>query len=159
MYQHFFMLQSNEECSMRETQLIYASRPFGYDDLTLAGILARARRNNARNGITGALICREDLFLQLLEGPRDVVTSTYARILRDDRHVDVTTLLCRDIGSRLFPDWSMRHDPARSWMWTPEEVAQGAITKASDREILGIFERLSDEPDKHDSVSSRDFTC
>jgi hypothetical protein len=36
-------------------QLIYASRPFGYDELTLVGILASARRNNERDGITGAL--------------------------------------------------------------------------------------------------------
>ena len=60
---------------MREMQLIYASRPFGYDELTLVGILASARRNNERDGITGALICREDLFVQLLEGRRDLVTS------------------------------------------------------------------------------------
>jgi Sensors of blue-light using FAD len=65
---------------MRTMQLIYASRPFGYDDLTLASILLQARDNNARNGITGCLICREDLFLQMLEGPRDLVTSTFSRI-------------------------------------------------------------------------------
>ena len=40
---------------MREMQLIYASRPFGYDDLTLTSILMQARKNNARVGITGAL--------------------------------------------------------------------------------------------------------
>ena len=45
---------------MRDMQLIYASRPFGYDDLTLTSILMQARENNARNGITGALICREE---------------------------------------------------------------------------------------------------
>ena len=39
-------------------QLIYSSRPFGYDDLALTGILSTARRNNLRDGITGALICR-----------------------------------------------------------------------------------------------------
>lgn len=131
---------------MRDMQLIYASRPFGYDELSLAGILLQARQNNARNGITGALICREDLFLQMLEGRRDVVTSTFARILRDERHVDVVNLLSTDIDNRLFPEWSMRHDPARSWMWTPEEVAKGAIGRASDQEIRGIFERLAKEP-------------
>ncbi|MGI8724923.1 MAG: BLUF domain-containing protein [Methyloceanibacter sp.] len=73
-------------------QLIYTSRPFGYDDLVLTGILAAARRSNARDGITGALICREDLFLQMLEGPRDVVTATFARILRDDRHTEIVNL-------------------------------------------------------------------
>ena len=128
---------------MRDMQLIYASRPFGYDDLTLTSILMQARENNARNGITGALICREDVFLQILEGPRDLVTSTFSRILRDERHVDVVNLLSSEIHRRLFPEWSMRHDPAQSWMWTPEEVARGAIGRASDREIRGIFERLA----------------
>jgi hypothetical protein len=130
---------------MRETQLIYASRPFGYNDLTLTNILLKARDNNARNGITGALICREDLFLQILEGARDRVTSTFSRILRDDRHVEIVNLLTGDIDSRLFPEWSMRHDPARSWMWKPEEVASGAVGKASDWEIRAIFERLARE--------------
>jgi len=126
-------------------QLIYASRPFGYDDLVLTGILATARRNNARDGITGALICREDLFLQMLEGGRDVVTAAFARILRDDRHVDVVNLWSGDIDARLFPGWSMRHDPARSWMWTMSEVANGAIANASSQEIRGIFDRLAKE--------------
>ena len=128
---------------MRDMQLIYASRPFGYDDLTLTSILMQARKNNARNGITGALICRDDLCLQILEGPRDLVTSTFSRILRDERHVDVVNLLSSEIHRRLFPEWSMRHDPAQSWMWTPEEVARGAIGRASDQEILGIFESSS----------------
>ncbi len=127
-------------------QLIYASQPFGYDELVLAGILATARRNNARDGITGALICREDLFVQMLEGPRDVVTSAYSRILRDDRHVEVISLWSGDIEARLFPEWSMRHDPARSWMWTMEEVAKGAVGRASMQEIRGIFDRLAKEP-------------
>ena len=48
---------------MRDMQLIYASRPFGYEDLTLTSNLMQARENNARNGITGALICRDDVFL------------------------------------------------------------------------------------------------
>ena len=99
----------------------------------------QARENNARNGITGALICRDDLFLQLLEGPRDLVTSTFSRILRDERHVDVINLLSSEIHRRLFPEWSMRHDPAQSCMWTPEEVATGAIGRAPDQEILGNF--------------------
>jgi hypothetical protein len=135
-------------------QLIYASRPFGYDELMLAGILATARRNNARDGITGALICREDLFVQLLEGGRDVVTSTFARILRDDRHVDVVNLWSGDNDKRLFPAWSMRHDPARSWMWTMEQVAQGAVGNASTQEICGIFARLAKEPPEKTFASS-----
>jgi hypothetical protein len=131
---------------LQEMQLIYTSQPFGYDDLSLTGILSKARRNNERDGITGCLVCREDLFLQLLEGPRDAVIATYERILRDDRHANIITLWSGDIESRLFPDWTMRHVPARSWMWTMAEVARGAVEKASTQQIIGVFERLAKEP-------------
>ncbi len=128
---------------MTDIQLIYASKPFGFDDLVLRGILATARRNNERDGITGALVCREDLFLQLLEGPSDAVLSAFGRICRDDRHIDVIKLTESQINSRLFPEWSMRHDPAQSWMWSREEVSDGAVTQASPVEILGVFSRLA----------------
>jgi hypothetical protein len=66
-------------------RVIYSSRPFGFDQAVLNGILVHARRSNALNGITGALICRADLYLQLLEGPPDAVGSCYGRIVKDDR--------------------------------------------------------------------------
>jgi hypothetical protein len=130
---------------MKLIQLVYASRPFGFDDLALTSILASSRVNNNRDSITGALICREDLYLQMLEGPRDVVTQAYSRILRDNRHTDVVTLFSDDIEMRLFPQWAMRHDPAKSWMWTPEQVAAGAIGNASASEIRAVFGRLTQE--------------
>jgi hypothetical protein len=128
------------------TQLIYASRPFGFDDLALTGILAIARINNARDGITGALICREDLYLQLLEGDGEKVSAAFRRIARDSLHTDVVKLWHGEVSERLFPDWAMRHDPARSWMWTAEEVSDNAVSRASAAEVLGVFERLAREP-------------
>lgn len=126
-------------------QLIYASRPFGFDDLALAGILAVARSNNARDGITGALICREDLYLQLLEGPPDVVTAAFGRISRDNRHTEVIRLVSRDVESRLFPEWAMRDDPVQSWMWTQEQVKAGAVDVASEEDVRAVFVRLATE--------------
>lgn len=128
---------------MQLTHLIYASRPFGYDDLTLNAILGAAGRNNARLNITGALICREDLFLQWLEGPDDAVTDLFARISRDQAHTDVTILSEGHTPERLFPDWAMRHDPAQSWMWTPAQVNDGAVAAASPKDAQSIFVRLS----------------
>jgi hypothetical protein len=127
-------------------QLTYASRPFGFDEAVLGTILLDARRCNTRDGITGTLIVRQDLFLQLLEGPADAVDAAYQRISRDDRHINVRRLTRRDISERLFPDWAMRHDPARSWMWSKDEVADGAIQRASESEIMTVFERLRYEP-------------
>ncbi len=128
---------------MSMTQLIYASTPFGFDDAVLAGILLDARRCNIRDHVTGALIVRGDLFLQLLEGPKVMVNATYQRIRQDDRHVDVTKLAQRDITKRLFPGWAMRDDPAQSWTWSIEDVRNGAVENASEDEVLSFFIRLS----------------
>ena len=123
-------------------QLTYASHPFGFDDPMLAGILLDARRCNMRDGITGALIVRGDIYLQLLEGPRNAVEDAYQRIRRDDRHTDIRGVKRTRITERLFPEWAMRDDPARSWMWTADEVAQGAAEKATSEQVLSIFRRL-----------------
>jgi hypothetical protein len=133
---------------MKLIQLIYASRPFGYDMAMLAGILMDARRCNTRDDVTGALICRADLYLQLLEGPEDVVEATYERIRRDDRHTEIRPLTRRKIGAdgRLFSNWAMRDDPAQSWIWTKAEVDEGAAERASEAEVVALFSRLAAMP-------------
>ena len=145
---------------METIQLIYASKPFGFDDLVLRAILTTARANNARNGITGALVCRHDLFLQVLEGPRDRVEALYARICEDDRHVDVTRLWTGAVGEdeRMFPGWSMRDDPARSWLWSPQDVSRGALERASAEELHAVFTRIAAEagsPGPEDASAGR----
>lgn len=131
---------------MALVHLIYASRPFGFDDLALTGILASARRNNIRDAITGALICREDLYVQMLEGSREHVDAAFARIVRDDRHTDVRQLWTGSVEARLFPEWAMRHDPAQSWMWSREDVSAGAIESATADDARAIFTRLATTP-------------
>jgi len=128
------------------TQLIYASQPFGLDDLALASILTSARSHNKRNGVTGSLICRRDLFLQMLEGEAEAVESTYERILRDGRHFDAHRLWSGEAPDRLFAGWEMRHDPMRSWMWSAAEVEAGAVRRASAEDALAVFRRLAAEP-------------
>jgi Sensors of blue-light using FAD len=127
-------------------QLIYASRPFGFDDLALSSILASAQRNNVRDGITGSLICREDLFVQMLEGTEEAVQKLFLRIERDDRHTDIAKLWTGEVKTRLFPEWAMRHDPAQSWMWTREQVTAGAVDRATPDDVRAVFARLSTEP-------------
>ena len=46
-------------------QVIYVSKPVGFDDQVLDSILVQSKQNNEKNQITGALICRSDLYLQL----------------------------------------------------------------------------------------------
>ncbi len=130
-------------------QLTYASRPFGFDAPTLSGILLDARRCNDRDGITGALICRDDLYLQMLEGPQSAVEATYSRITRDDRHLEVRQMSRREIPDtgRLFARWAMRDDPARSWVWSRAELNDDALDHATEDQVIAIFERLAATPE------------
>lgn len=127
------------------TQIVYASRPFGFDMSVLDDILTISRRRNSQVDITGTLICRSDMYLQLIEGPEAAVQVTYERIKLDDRHLELNLLLSRTVTERLFPKWAMRDDPARSWMWSPEEVAAGALAAATPEQVIAIFEQLASE--------------
>jgi hypothetical protein len=129
---------------MSLTQLVYASHPFGFDQAMLNGILLDARRCNERDDITGALIARGDIYLQLLEGPKDKVLAAYDRIIDDDRHVEVKPLVQRQVDARMFPGWAMRDDPAESWVWSIDAVQDGAVERATEGEVLGFFERLAE---------------
>ena len=81
-------------------------------------ILSVARENNARSGITGALLCNDGLFAQVLEGDLMAVQDIFERIQRDTRHNDVLVLEAGMAAERLFDRWDMAlaeaADPARA---------------------------------------------
>lgn len=88
--------------------LIYvsiANEPFNEDQLL--ELLRISREHNDRDGLTGMLLYKNGKFMQLLEGPEEAVCNTYARILRDPRHREVTVLLQGDASEREYVDWSM----------------------------------------------------
>ncbi|WP_199799172.1 BLUF domain-containing protein [Erythrobacter insulae] len=124
-------------------RLIYRSQPFGFDNAMLSGILLQARRNNQRGDITGALICRHDVYLQLIEGPDDAIDGVFGRILADDRHTNVKLLLEEPCEDRMFPEWAMLDDQAPSLFWSIEAVEQGDLDAADRSELLAPFARLS----------------
>ena len=118
---------------------IYTSQPFGFDETILSSILMQARKANARDDITGALICRADIYLQWLEGPQDKVRDALDRIRRDDRHLAVKVHVAEPKDARLFGAWAMLHDPAKTWIWSQAEIAAGALDRATAAEITGFF--------------------
>lgn len=126
-------------------QLVYASQPFGYDNAMLSGILLDARRCNERDGVTGALVCRRDIYLQLLEGAEQTVNATYARIRQDDRHTAIQKLVNRPVSNRIFGDWAMLHDPAKSLIWTQDEISGGILERATQADIVNVFETLAEK--------------
>lgn len=125
-------------------QLIYRSEPFGFDHAILAGILFSARRNNRRDDITGALICRHDLYLQLIEGSAPAIDALFVRIKADDRHLGVRQLLSDNVSERMFPEWTMLDDEMPSIAWSAADVDDGALDAATPDKLRGVFQRVAD---------------
>ena len=73
----------------------------------LVGMLNVIRPRNTERGLTGLLLYSGGNIIQTLEGPDDIVASTYAAIEADPRHSDVTEAFRFAIDERSFPDWSM----------------------------------------------------
>jgi hypothetical protein len=120
----------------------------GFDDTVLDDILVQSKKNNKKNQITGALICRADLYLQYLEGPPNKIDSVYSKIKIDGRHRDVILLEEAKSKRRLFANWEMRGDPVKDWMWTQEEVADGVLERLSKNDAMKIFVQHSREIDQ-----------
>ena len=124
-------------------QLIYASRPFGFDTGVLLDILLRARKRNAALGVTGALLCRDDIYIQLLEGEQAAVSEIFDSILQDDRHIDIREIVTRQTVTRMFPGWAMRDDPMKDWMWSREDVRSGVLDNATPEDAVALFTRVA----------------
>lgn len=91
-------------------RLLYASR--AAEDVgneAVAAILNVSRQHNQAAGVTGVLcFCSNArVFLQVLEGGRQPVSTIYNRIVNDVRHQDVVLLSYEEIAERSFSGWSM----------------------------------------------------
>ncbi len=70
-------------------------------------LLLHTRRNNARAGITGCLLYENERFMQMLEGERDAVLSTFDRIRDNALHAGVRVVMQGPARRRVFTHWSM----------------------------------------------------
>ena len=92
---------------MTLVRLTYFSRnrihrlPGGADD-RIADLIRVAVANNRRDDVTGGLIHDKKWFAQVLEGVERTVSRTFERILRDDRHSDVSLVTMQPIATRHF---------------------------------------------------------
>lgn len=87
-------------------QLVYISKRSSQNQ-DLAALLRTSQRNNARQDITGMLLCSKQQFMQALEGPESAVEQTLERIQADPRHTGLCVLLDQTIHTRDFGAWSM----------------------------------------------------
>jgi len=74
---------------------------------TVRSILTVSQHRNRQAGVTGLLIHASGFFAQALEGDREAVEETFARIARDVRHSLPVVVAQSDISARAFANWSM----------------------------------------------------
>jgi len=138
-------------------RLVYYSRnrvPGGPEAVAraVAEILAASRANNARVGVTGALLFNTGCFAQVLEGPISAVEATFERIQQDARHDDVSLLAFDPAPTRLFDTWSMAFVGADS----RDNLRYGAIARDSGYDparmnldhLFQTLERLAREEER-----------
>jgi Sensors of blue-light using FAD len=83
-------------------------------------ILEQSRANNPRQGITGLLCFRDDIFVQVIEGGRD------------ERHKDVRLLAFEEIAERRFSNWTMGKVNV-------ESINPGLLLKYSEKAELNPY--------------------
>ena len=136
-------------------RVFYVSTAVGPQTTTVTGsILKTAQAWNAEHGVTGVLCQGQGVFLQVLEGERDTVTSLYERITADRRHTNVDMIHCENITERRYGRWAMAHvslsdlDPMGQIEWpefdassvtgllvmarVDELIASGTVIKSPD---------------------------
>jgi hypothetical protein len=97
------------------SRLIYASRAQRLFSMhEFMDILRKSQENNLQNGLTGVLAYGDGHFMQTIEGDRRLVSQTYSRIVKDDRHCDVELLEFSGCSERYFSAWSMQHQCVRT---------------------------------------------
>ncbi|MEM6546831.1 MAG: BLUF domain-containing protein [Pseudomonadota bacterium] len=92
---------------MNLTRLVYYSQRNPSASLDMRELIRKCHRNNSAMNITGILHYNGTAFLQVLEGGRAEVSSTYHRIAADTRHINIILIGCMDVRERMFPTWSM----------------------------------------------------
>jgi len=101
----------NEKDKIQLAYLSFATRSLKSNcDEEIQKILEESRKHNAEKDITGQLIYRGGIFLQLLEGGKDDVSLLLGRILLDSqRHENIKILFNQPMTKRVFPNWSMAY--------------------------------------------------
>jgi biotin carboxylase len=73
----------------------------------LLDILSVSRVNNRKHDITGMLIYGEGVFIQLIEGDKNIIDQVYTKISADPRHKNIIKMAEGDLTQRNFPEWEM----------------------------------------------------
>ena len=138
---------------MNITQLLYYSKATPLiNEENLPRILTHAKKKNFDANITGFLAHNSlGEFMQVIEGPTDVVNLLFSVIKADCRHVDVRLLSTEEVYTRSFPDWSMAYESTSAT--TLERSVPGFVSRDAD---VALAVRLRHAP-AHIKTALRKF--
>ncbi len=89
--------------------IVYRSRAVApMTDTDLFYLLAQARENNAKHGLSGIIVYDRGHFFQWIEGHDIALGRAWHQIRTDQRHTDVVVLIDQQIPTRLFEGWTMQ---------------------------------------------------
>jgi hypothetical protein len=126
-------------------QLIYRSTSrIGPEDRKqeLGALFSIARSRNKERHITGALLCTDDTFVQLLEGDEAAVRAVFDRISRDPRHDAVALLASGLVADRVFSRWAMAEVADDGSSDTPLIAHTDGISPAAGRRTTPEQDRV-----------------
>lgn len=72
-------------------------------------ILKACSTNNPGLNVTGMLLYKDGIFLQMIEGRESDVRFLYEKIAKDERHEGLTVFHEGETELRSFPNWSMAY--------------------------------------------------
>ena len=126
-------------------RVIYVSKKLGSSQQDVADILSASAKNNSSKGITGCLLVGKNSFLQILEGPADLIQALYKTISEDKRHTNINRLCDESVEARLFSDWSMKSDNYNQLEWSNPTLNAGDFVNISVDAAKNIFTRISEQ--------------
>lgn len=95
------ILHYNSKIMLRT--IIYISNAVKlFDERHLNKLFYQSFQNNIHKKITGILLYNEGTFIQILEGRQEALNNLFKIIHHDKRHNNITKILDRRIGERLF---------------------------------------------------------
>lgn len=126
-----------------------ASTPF--DDDRLVELLRKSRTDNANRDVTGALIYKNGVFVQMLEGPENAVETLRGKIYSDPRHRGILTLIRGTAELRVFSEWTMHFISPNERNLRETELTYRCLTGSGDMEqMLEESGQYKSHPNKED---------
>lgn len=96
-------------------------------DKIIDDILETSRKYNSSKEITGCLLYYDNVFLQLLEGKQEDINALYKKIIKDQRHFNVTLVAEDFVEERIYPNWNMAYHKFRANQLAKEKFRQSVV--------------------------------